>query len=82
MDLHFTGDTVHSTLCVLESLTQEDIRGLIETIDDELLDVLGVSREDFIVHVYQGREMGVYSDEGFGANGNDVEGAHDGPMGD
>jgi len=70
VELHFTPTVVHSTLCVLESVTQEGIQELIETIDDELVDSLGISREEFIVHVYQGRETGVYSDNDFGDNGN------------
>ena len=69
VDLHFTSTIVHSTLCVLESLTQEEIQDLIETIDEDLVDSVGVSREEFIVHVYQGRETGVFSDNDFGENG-------------
>ena len=73
IDLHFTHTIIHSTMCVLESLTQEEIQELIETIDDELVDSVGVSREEFIVHVYQGREVGVYSDDGLApsVDGND-----------
>ena len=75
VDLHFAPTMVHGTLCVVESLTQEEIQELIETIDEELVDAVGVSREEFIVHVYQGREAGVYSDDGFGqsVNGNGEE---------
>ena len=73
VDLHFTPTMVHGTLCVLESLTQEEIQELIETIDEELLDAVGVSREEFIVHVFQGREAWVYSDNGFGQNGTEEE---------
>ncbi len=69
VDLHYTPNVVHATLCVLESLTQEEIQELIETIDDELLDAVGVYRDEFIVHVYQGRDAGVYSDNGFSQNG-------------
>ncbi len=69
VDIHFTPTVVHSTLCVMENVTQEGIQELIEAIDDELVDSLGVSREEFIVHIYQGRETGVYSDSGFGGNG-------------
>ena len=82
VDLHFTPTVVHGTLCVPESLTQGDIQELIEAIDDELVDAVGVSREEFIVHVYQGREVGVFSDNDFGQNGNGEEGSHDGPMQD
>ena len=41
VDLHFTPNMVHGTLCVLESQTQEEIRELIETIDEELVDAVG-----------------------------------------
>ena len=81
IDVHFTSTVVHGTLCVLESLTQEEVQELIETIDDELVDAVGVFREEFIVHVYQGREIGVYSDNGFGENGGTEERANGGPSG-
>ncbi len=80
VDLHFTNTMVHATICVVESLTQADVQELIETIDDELVDVLGVSREEFIVHVYQGRELGVYSDNDIGPDGSGNEGPTNGPM--
>ena len=70
LDLHFAPTMVHGTLCVVESLTQEGIQELIEAIDEELVDVVGVTREEFIVHVYQGRDRGLYSDNVFGENGN------------
>ena len=73
VDLHFTPTVVHCTLCVLESLTQSEIQELIETIDDELVDSVGVHRDEFIVHVYQGREAGVFTDNGFSENGNGNE---------
>ena len=69
IDLHFTHPVVHSTLCVNESLTQEMIQELIETIDEDIVDTVGVSREEFIVHVHQGRDVGVYSNREFGTNG-------------
>ena len=69
LDLHFTASIVHATLCVVESLTRESIEELVQTIDEELLDVAGLAREEFVVHVHQGRDMGVYSNHGFGENG-------------
>ncbi|MBI2165230.1 MAG: hypothetical protein HYU29_02350 [Chloroflexi bacterium] len=71
VDLHYTPSIVHATLCVNESLTQESINELIEVIDDELLDSVGITREEFIVHVHQGRDMGVFSDQQFSQNGGD-----------
>ena len=69
LDLHFTDSLVHGTLCVGENLTQEGIQELIQAIDDELVDAIGVVREEFIVHVHQGRDLGVYSDQEFSSNG-------------
>lgn len=70
VDMHFTFGTVHATLCVEESLTQEMIHDIIEMIDGELLDAVGLTRDEFIVHVHQGRDIGVFSDHDFGENGN------------
>lgn len=70
VDLHFTPSVVHATLCVSSSLNEEDIRHLIEAIDDEIVATADVPRDDFIVNVYQGEDMGVYSDINFEAEGN------------
>jgi hypothetical protein len=69
VDLHFTATIVHGTLCVRESLTQEEVQELIETIDEEIVDVVGVSRDELIIHVHQGRDVGVFSNHEFGGNG-------------
>jgi len=63
VDLHFSTDVVHATLCVGENKTAEEIRELIDVIDEELVFSADVARDDFIVTVYQGREAGVFSDE-------------------
>ena len=65
VDLHFGPSVVHATLCVLENITQEGVQELIDTIDEELVMTADASRGDFIVAVYQGREIGVFSDEDF-----------------
>ena len=63
VDLHYAPTMVHATLCVPESFTHEDIQELIETIDEELVDMVGIARDEFVVHVFQGREAGVFSDQ-------------------
>ena len=63
IDLHFTSSIVNATLCVGENLTAEEVRELINVIDEELVLSSDVPREDFIVTVYQGRESGIFSDE-------------------
>jgi hypothetical protein len=65
LDIHFTTSVVHATLCVEESLTREMIEDMIETLDEEILDVVGVTREEFIIHVHQGRHVGIYSNHTF-----------------
>jgi len=46
-------------------MEEDDILDLIEQADDELVLTADVPREDFVVSVYQGRDMGTYSDEYF-----------------
>ena len=65
VDLHFTTHAVTATLCVGENMTAEEIRELIDTIDQELVLPADVELDDFFVTVYQGREAGVFSDEEF-----------------
>ena len=72
VDIHFTEDLVHVAVAVDESLTQDSIQEIIDSIDKDLLDAVGVTREGFVVHVFQGRETGVFSDdERFGENGSE-----------
>jgi hypothetical protein len=65
VDIHFTPSIVYATLCVGENITQDGIQDLIDTIDEDLVMSANVARDDFIVTVYQGREVGVFSDEDF-----------------
>ena len=71
-DIHFTAQVVHVTLVVDESLTEESIQEIIDTIDEDLADAVGINRGNFVVHVFQGRETGVFSDENeFSEDGSD-----------
>ena len=71
VDIHLTFNLIHATLVVDESLTQEEIQEIIEAVDEDILDAVGINREELIIHVFQGRETGVYADNGFGENGNE-----------
>lgn len=71
IDIHFTFNVIHVTLAVDESITQEGIQELIDAIDEDLVDAVGINREELIIHVFQGRETGVFSDDSFGENGNE-----------
>ena len=66
VDLHYTPSIVYATLSVIEKLSEDDIQDLIyHHIDEELVMSADVARDDFIVTVYQGREVGEFSDEDF-----------------
>ena len=73
IDLHFTPSIVHGTLNVTESVTQEEIQDLIETIDQELVMSADSTCEDFVVVVYQGREVGTFSSQDFEDDDEDEE---------
>jgi hypothetical protein len=64
IDIHFADGLVHLSVAVDESLTQDAIQEIIDTVDEDMVDAVGISREGFVVHVFQGRETGVFSDEG------------------
>ena len=72
IDIHFADGVVHLAVSVDESLTQDAIQEIIDTVDEDMVDAVGIAREGFVVHVFQGKETGVFSDEGFGDNGNET----------
>ena len=69
VDIHYADSVIHATLNVAESLTTEEIQQLIDTIDEELMDSVGIVRQEIIVHVHQGRDLGVFSTRDFEGNG-------------
>ena len=69
VDIHFADTVVHTTLNVGESLTTEEIQDIVDSIDEELVDSIGINRQELIVHVHQGRDLGVFSTRNFEGNG-------------
>ena len=69
VDIHFTASVIHATLSVTESLTTDRIQDLIDTMDQELMDSVGITRQEVIVHVHQGRDLGVFTARDFEGNG-------------
>ncbi|HEY7850105.1 MAG TPA: hypothetical protein VIC27_08570 [Ktedonobacterales bacterium] len=63
VDLHYTLADVRCTLILEKPLTREEIARLIERIDEDLVLSADVPREDLLVNVYQGSEVGFFSDE-------------------
>ena len=70
VDIHFTASIVHATLTVTDSLATERIQVLIDKIDRELMDSVGIPRQEVIVHVHQGRDLGVFSSGSHEFDGN------------
>ena len=64
-DVHFVEPMVHATLNIDESLTSDDIQEVIDAIDHEILDSIGIVRHEVVIHVHQGRDLGVYSTREF-----------------
>ena len=62
IDLHFGASVVHGVLIVERDLSDEDLHGLVQRIDDDLVWTADRPRDDFEVTVYQGALRGVISD--------------------
>lgn len=62
VDLHFGASVVHGVLIVERELSDEDLHGLVQRIDDDLVWTADRPRDDFLVTVYHGTERGVISD--------------------
>lgn len=62
VDLHFTSTTVHATLLIEADLSRDDLAHLIEQIDEDLVLSADTPRDDFLVSVYQGNEIGFFND--------------------
>lgn len=64
VDLHYAGSTAYATLCVPSSFDDEAIEELIREIDERLVMSWEPLRDDFIVTVWSGSEVGVFSETG------------------
>ncbi len=65
IDLHYGQSVVYGTLVLLNEMETDLIFELIETIDERLVLTADVPRDDFVITVLQGRQLGVYSDDSF-----------------
>jgi hypothetical protein len=57
--------------------TEEDVLDLIEQVDEDLVVTADVHRDDFLVTVYRGKDLGFYSDDYFGEDDEDEEDEED-----
>jgi hypothetical protein len=63
VDLHYGKFEVHATLLLDVDLTDDELQSLIDQLDEELVQTHDPEREDFLVTVFKGEELGFYSDE-------------------
>lgn len=72
LDVHFPQGMVHATLILRESLTDEDLRDVVNRFIQEMNQLVGVDGMEVAVHAYQGEERGVFHNDDLGGrrNGN------------
>ena len=63
IDLHFTDAKTYGTLAVDITVSEADVEELIADIDARLVSTADEYREDFVVTVWQGAEIGTYSED-------------------
>jgi hypothetical protein len=61
-DLHFTSTTVHCTLILEQDLERPEIAQLIERLDEDLVLSADTPRDDLLVNVFRGSEIGFFTD--------------------
>jgi hypothetical protein len=64
IDLHYSNSTCYGTLCVPDNFDDEAIEALIGEIDERLVMSWDPLRDDFIVTVWSGHEVGIFSESG------------------
>ena len=63
LDLHYARYEVHASIVLEVDLTDDEVQQLIDQVDEELVQTHDPEREDFLVTVFRGEELGFYSDE-------------------
>jgi hypothetical protein len=62
LELHFTSTNVYGLLLFEREPAEEEIAAVVEQVDEDLVWTASVPRDDFVVSVYAGRELGVFDD--------------------
>lgn len=75
VDVHYTGGAAHATLVVHATLGEDQVHDLLEAIDDRIVTSADPYREDLVVTVWRGEELGVFADDdGAGGAGDSADG--------
>lgn len=63
VDVHFTSSVTFATLSVATSIGDEAVQDLIGEIDDRIVTTADPYREDFVVTVWRGEQVGVFAED-------------------
>ncbi len=73
-DIHFASAGAHATLAVHQSVSDDTLHELLEALDDEIVSTADPYREDLIVTVWRGEEVGVFADDNDDEDGDGEDG--------
>lgn len=62
VDLHFGASVVHGLLVLERDVEGEALAALVQRLDDDLVWTADQPRDDFLVTVYRGEEVALFSD--------------------
>ena len=63
VDVHFTSSAAHAILAVHAAVADEVVQELIAAIDDQIVTPADPYREDLVVTVWRGEEVGTFADD-------------------
>ena len=63
VDVHYTGSAAHATLIVHTAIDDDGVQELLEAIDEQIVTSADPYREDLVVTVWRGEELGVFADD-------------------
>ena len=75
VDVHYTASATFATLAIHHSLGDDQVQGLLAALDERIVSTADPYREDLIVTVWKGEEIGVFADDSDFDDDDDEEGA-------
>ncbi|MBM3140233.1 MAG: hypothetical protein FJZ92_08475 [Chloroflexi bacterium] len=63
VDIHYTSSVTFATLAVVSRIDDEALEELIGEIDDRIVTTADPHREDFVVTVWRGEQVGVFAED-------------------
>ena len=73
VDVHFTSSATYATLAIHSSVDDESLQVLVGAIDERIVSTADPYREDLVVTVWRGEQVGVFSDESDTEDDEDVD---------